>query len=76
MGVKAPSAAAVAAATAGFAMLLHMPNGSTFRNGTLSMMLAAGAVATTRFLGSTANVDGAAPIVHLKIAPATANCAI
>ncbi len=49
IGVNAPSAAAVAAATAGFAMLLHIPNGSTLRNGTWSMMFAAGVEASTRF---------------------------
>jgi hypothetical protein len=48
MGVSTPRAAAVAAATAGFAKLVHMPKGNTFTNGALSMMFATGAGANTR----------------------------
>lgn len=69
MGVKTPSAAAVAAATMGLAMLMHVPKGNTFINGLLSMMLAAGMVARTLFVGKTTKLDGAAPNVHFNVAP-------
>ena len=70
IGVNTPSAAAVAAATAGFAMLIHMPNGAMFTNGLLSMMFAAGGPdAVTRFTGSTVNTLGATPKVHVSAAP-------
>jgi hypothetical protein len=39
-GVCTPSAAAVVAITAGFEGLLHMPNGTMFAIGMLSMMVA------------------------------------
>lgn len=39
--------------------------------GTMSMVLAAGAVAITRLLGRTFRVDGAMPNVHVSIAPLT-----
>jgi hypothetical protein len=42
MGVSAPSAAAVAAATVGLAMLIQVPNGGMFRIGLLSMIDAIG----------------------------------
>jgi len=42
MGVSTPMAAAVAAATVGFAGDMHMPKGMMFTIGTLSMMLASG----------------------------------
>src|SRR5262245_12173918 len=70
IGVNTPSAAAVAAATAGFAKLEHMPNGITLRNGTLSAMLAAGAPANTRLTGNTTSEPGAIPMVHIVVAPA------
>lgn len=41
-GVSTPKAAEVAAATAGFARLVHIPNGMTFTMGLWSMMVAAG----------------------------------
>ena len=41
IGVNTPIAAAVAAATIGFAGEMHMPNGMMFASGTLSMMFAA-----------------------------------
>lgn len=41
IGVKTPSAAAVAEATVGFAGLEHMPNGMMLTIGLWSMMLAA-----------------------------------
>lgn len=46
-GVRTPSAAAVAAATAGFAIDVHIPNGMTFANGLLSMILARGVFSVT-----------------------------
>ena len=48
MGVKAPSAAAVAAATIGFDMLLQVPKGRMLTIGLLSMMLAAGTLLVTK----------------------------
>jgi hypothetical protein len=70
MGVSAPNAAAVAAATIGFAILVHIPKGMTFNNGLLSMMLAAGISTNTLLAGNTINVEGAAPKVQLITAPA------
>lgn len=42
IGVSTPSAAAVAAATMGLAMLEHMPKGMMLTKGALSMMVAGG----------------------------------
>jgi hypothetical protein len=42
MGVSTPRAAAVAAATAGFAGEMHIPNGMMFTRGTFAAMLASG----------------------------------
>lgn len=42
IGTSAPNAAAVAAATAGLARLMHMPNPVMLTNGLLSMMFATG----------------------------------
>ena len=42
IGVSTPRAAAVAAATVGFASDWHIPNGGMFTIGMLSMMVAAG----------------------------------
>ena len=64
MGVSTPIAAAVAAATIGLAMDWHMPKGVMFTIGLLSMMLAAGVVASTLLAGSTTNVEGATPKLH------------
>ena len=62
MGVSAPIAAAVAAATLGLAGLLHIPNGMMFFIGTWSMMFAAGCMLVlTIFSGVTTNVLGASP---------------
>jgi hypothetical protein len=69
MGVRTPSAAAVAAATIGFAIELHIPNGIMFTIGLLSIMLAMGIAVITMFAGSTINVPGAAPNEHCSIAP-------
>jgi hypothetical protein len=42
IGVRTPSAAAVAEATVGLAKLVHIPNGRMFTIGIWSVMLAAG----------------------------------
>jgi hypothetical protein len=70
IGVSTPNAAAVAAITMGLAGQLHMPNGGTFIIGLLSMMLAAGAPAITRFAGNTDKTLGATPKLHCRVAPA------
>src|SRR6201987_1598876 len=65
IGVSTPNAAAVAAATAGFAGDMHMPNGMIFTSGTWSMMFASGCSAVfTRLTGSTVRLLGATPMVH------------
>src|SRR4030081_2145764 len=52
MGVKTPSAAAVAAATVGLAMDIHMPKVGMLVMGMESAMLAAGAVACPFLIGT------------------------
>jgi hypothetical protein len=69
IGVNAPNAAAVAAATAELANDEHMPNGMMFTSGLLSMMFASGVTVCTRFTGNTASVLGAAPKLHCIVAP-------
>ena len=60
---------AVAAATAGLAGLLHIPNGRMFFMGMLSMMFAAGcSLVFTIFSGVTMNVPGEAPMEHFSFA--------
>lgn len=76
IGVSAPSAAAVAAATCGLAKLEHTPNGITFIIGAWSMIFATGDPANTWPDGTTARLDGAAPKVHIKLAPAHTGIAI
>ena len=72
IGVSTPCAAAVAAMTVGFAMLLHIPKGGMFNIGTLSMMLAAGVPPfRERLAGRTFSVLGARPKVHIIVAPDT-----
>lgn len=68
-GVNTPWAAAVAEATAGFAIDEHIPNGNTFVIGTLSVMHAIGVFANTLLAGNTFNVAGAAPNEHCIDAP-------
>jgi hypothetical protein len=73
IGVKTPSAALVAAATVGFARLVHIPNGGMF-TGVESVIAAAGRPSIiTRLLGSTFSVDGAMPKLHSSMAPVTAD---
>ena len=70
MGVSTPIAAAVAAATIGFAGDIHIAKGMMFTNGMLSMMLASGTSSVmTWFVGSTTSVLGAMPMVHIMVAP-------
>jgi hypothetical protein len=65
MGVSTPIAAAVAAATEGFAGDMHIPNGMMFTIGTWSMMFASGWLPVfTRFTGSTTRLLGAIPMAH------------
>src|ERR1700751_6461041 len=66
IGVSTPMAAAVAAATIGFAGDMHMPNGMMLTSGMWSMMLASGTSSVmTRLTGSTTRELGAMPIVHI-----------
>ena len=69
MGVSTPIAAAVAAITMGLAGLMHMANGGILSMGLLSMMLAAGVPVMVRFKGSTTRLLGAAPKLHIIMAP-------
>jgi hypothetical protein len=72
IGVSTPIAAAVAAATSGFAGDMHMPNGAMFTIGTWSMMFAANwLLICVRLMGSTDNTEGAIPIVHMSCAVMT-----
>lgn len=72
MGVSTPMAAAVAAATCGLDIEVHMPNGAMFTIGSLSMIVAAGGpTAVTRLMGSTLRTEGATPEVHCNGAPVT-----
>lgn len=71
-GVSTPNAAAVAAATSGFAGLRHMPNDAMFSIGAKSMMVAAGiSEHITPGAGSTVSVEGAAPKLQARTAPET-----
>jgi Na+/H+ antiporter NhaA len=71
-GVSTPSAADVAAATCGLAMLVHIPNGMMFFIGTLSMIVAAGRLlAFTSFSGVITRLAGATPNEHMSGAPFT-----
>jgi len=70
IGVNTPIAAAVAAATIGFAGEMHMANGIMLTIGMKSMMLASGTSSViTMFVGSTISELGAMPIVHINVAP-------
>ena len=69
IGVSAPKAAAVAAATVGFAMLLHMPKGIMLTIGLLSIIVAAGIDAVFVVVGTSMRLEGAAPKAHCSDAP-------
>jgi hypothetical protein len=73
IGVRTPSAAAVAAATVGFEGDMHIPKVGMFTIGLLSMMQAAGVVMFVLFNGSTASAAGAAPKLHIIIVPVVTN---
>ncbi len=72
IGVSTPSAAAVAAATVGFASDWHMPNGTMFAPGAMSVMLASGRPSTVGRGATTFRVDGAIPNEQVIMAPETA----
>lgn len=76
IGVSTPRAAAVAAATCGFSMELHMPKGIIFFMGMLSITVAMGAAATTLFSGVTMKAEGAKPKLQAHIAPMHTHIAI
>ena len=72
IGVRTPSAAAVAEATVGLLGVLHMPKGGMFTIGAMSVMFAAGnPPASGRPAGITDRVEGAAPKEQDIIAVAT-----
>ena len=60
----------MAAATAGFDCVVHIPNGGMFLTGLLSIIVAAGAIVDTFFSGVTMSVLGASPKEHVSVAPA------
>jgi hypothetical protein len=69
IGVSTPRAAAVAAATIGLAIDMHMPKGGILTMGAQSMMVAAGAPTIVLLIGSTFSVEGAMPNGHIIMAP-------
>jgi len=69
MGVRTPRAAAVAAATVGLAMDMHIPKVGMLVIGTQSIIVAAGAPAIVLFIGRTFRTEGATPKVHIIMAP-------
>jgi hypothetical protein len=70
MGVNTPKAAAVADATSGLAIDMHIPNGMMFSIGTWSMILASGTwLVNVLFTGNTTSELGAAPKLHIIEAP-------
>ena len=64
IGVKTPKAAAVAEATVGFDIELHMPKGRMFTPGLLSLIFAHGVMPLTLFAGRTDKLLGATPKLH------------
>lgn len=71
IGVNTPLAAAVAAATVGFANEVHIMKGGMLVVGTLSMMFAANLLSHITVGSMTTNVDGPVPKLHCIIAPRT-----
>src|ERR1700733_14288304 len=70
MGVSTPRAAAVAAATVGLAIDVHIPKGMILTIGIWSMMFASGTMLViTLLVGSTTSELGANPKLHCIIAP-------
>ena len=77
IGVRTPKAAAVAAATAGFAKLMHMPKGITSAKGVAEFIFPAGiSLLVVRERGSTSRTLGAIPKLHAQSAVDTVNCDI
>ncbi len=71
-GVSTPSAAAVAAATCGFARLEHIPQDVMFTIGAASVICSAGLPpAITVILFVDVSVAGVVPKVHMHDAPVT-----
>jgi hypothetical protein len=69
-GVNTPSAAAVAEATIGFKIDMHMPKGMMLTKGTWSMIFASGwCCVNVLFSGSTTSELGATPKLHCIMAP-------
>lgn len=76
-GVSTPCAAAVAEATCGLLIDLHMPKGAMFTLGCISATLAAGAPsASTLSSGATDNFEGEPPMEHERVAPLTTSLAM
>ena len=73
IGVRTPSAAAVAAATAGLLGVMHMPKVGMFAIGANAMMFAAGILLamTGGPVGVTMSEAGATPKGHIIMAPIT-----
>ena len=70
MGVRTPSAAAVAEATVGFAIDEHIPKGRILTMGTLSIIFAAGIkLVMVLLVGKTTSELGAKPKLHMSVAP-------
>lgn len=68
-GVSTPLLAAVAEATAGLDVVVHIPKGKIFTLGLKSIMVAAGRLPVSTVNCELAiNVDGAAPKEHIVIA--------
>src|SRR4051794_30966045 len=74
IGVNTPRAAAVAEATVGLAIDMHIPKVGMFVMGMLSAIFAAGAPHMTLLVGSTTRAEGAAPKEQVITAPAVTSC--
>lgn len=71
MGVKDPIAAAVAAATAGFAILQQTPKGIMLAKGATEATVPGGVGLITTGGGINTSAEGAAPMVHTACDPTT-----
>tara|TARA_B000000565_G_C23782719_1_gene376733 strand:- start:29432 stop:29824 length:393 start_codon:yes stop_codon:yes gene_type:complete len=77
IGVSTPIAAAVAAATAGLAILTHIPKGITSAKGVAEFILPAGiSLLVVSERGRTSKTLGAIPKLHAQSAVDTVNCDI
>src|SRR6516164_1042274 len=74
MGVNTPRAAAVADATSGLLIVLHMPKVGMFSMGTMSMMVAAGRPLAITPVGVALSGAGATPKEQVIMAPVTTTC--